>query len=159
MAFATTLKTVLDVMQGTYFQQKPAEKLCRAIDPSMLATLVTSGDAATISTKGGVDLDWAQQLVLRFAQLPQLHRLQVTDKPPCPTIRVLTKSVPQIDIPVNELSDGQKHTILLTIAMLAESNDPLIIDQPEDDLDNAFIFRGGQIPDTSRSAGRSLSSP
>lgn len=24
--------------------------------------------------------------------------------------------------------------------MLAESNDPLIIDQPEDDLDNAFIF-------------------
>jgi ABC-type lipoprotein export system ATPase subunit len=25
--------------------------------------------------------------------------------------------------------------------MLAESNDPLIIDQPEDDLDNAFIFR------------------
>ena len=82
-----------------------------------------------------------QQLVLRFAQLPQLHRLQVTDKPPCPTIRVLTKSVPQIDIPVNELSDGQKHTILLTIAMLAESNDPLIIDQPEDDLDNAFIFR------------------
>lgn len=135
------LATVLDVMQGTYFQQKPAEKLCRAIDPSMLATLVSGGDAATISTKGGVDLDWAQQLVLRFAQLPQLHRLQVTDKPPCPTIRVLTKSVPQIDIPVNELSDGQKHTILLTIAMLAESNDPLIIDQPEDDLDNAFIFR------------------
>jgi hypothetical protein len=28
----------------------------------------------------------------------------------------------------------------LTIAMLAESNVPLIIDQPEDDLDNAFIF-------------------
>jgi hypothetical protein len=27
----------------------------------------------------------------------------------------------------------------LTIAMLADSNDPLIIDQPEDDLDNAFI--------------------
>ncbi len=24
--------------------------------------------------------------------------------------------------------------------VLAESNDPLIIDQPEDDLDNAFIF-------------------
>ena len=29
---------------------------------------------------------------------------------------------------------------MLTIAMLAESNIPLIIDQPEDDLDNAFIF-------------------
>jgi type I restriction enzyme, R subunit len=32
-------------------------------------------------------------------------------------------------------------TILLTIAMLAESNLPLIMDQPEDDLDNAFIFK------------------
>ena len=39
-----------------------------------------------------------------------------------------------------QLSDGQRHTILLTIAMLAESNVPLVIDQPEDDLDNAFIF-------------------
>ena len=38
-----------------------------------------------------------------------------------------------------QLSDGQRHTILLTIAMLAESNIPLVIDQPEDDLDNAFI--------------------
>jgi ABC-type cobalamin/Fe3+-siderophores transport system ATPase subunit len=38
------------------------------------------------------------------------------------------------------ISDGQRHTILLTIAMLAESNVPLVIDQPEDDLDNAFIF-------------------
>ena len=43
-------------------------------------------------------------------------------------------------IPVNQMSDGQKHTILLTIAMLSESNVPLMIDQPEDDLDNAFIF-------------------
>ena len=29
---------------------------------------------------------------------------------------------------------------MLTIAMLSESNIPLVIDQPEDDLDNAFIF-------------------
>jgi hypothetical protein len=28
----------------------------------------------------------------------------------------------------------------LTIAILAQSNLPLVIDQPEDDLDNAFIF-------------------
>jgi ABC-type lipoprotein export system ATPase subunit len=54
-------------------------------------------------------------------------------------IKVLTKGTPQKQIPVSQLSDGQKHTILLTIAMLAESNLPLIIDQPEDDLDNEFI--------------------
>jgi ABC-type cobalamin/Fe3+-siderophores transport system ATPase subunit len=55
-------------------------------------------------------------------------------------ITVRTRSSPPRQIPVLQLSDGQRHTILLTIAMLAESNVPLIIDQPEDDLDNAFIF-------------------
>ena len=55
-------------------------------------------------------------------------------------IKVLTKSTPAKEIPVGQLSDGQKHTILLAIALLGDSNEPLIIDQPEDDLDNAFIF-------------------
>jgi ABC-type cobalamin/Fe3+-siderophores transport system ATPase subunit len=61
-------------------------------------------------------------------------------KPPCPVIAVKTKRAAPKSIPVGLLSDGQKHTIPLTIAMLAQSNIPLIIDQPEDDLDNAFIF-------------------
>jgi ABC-type cobalamin/Fe3+-siderophores transport system ATPase subunit len=61
-------------------------------------------------------------------------------KVPCPVITVKTKGAKPKSIPVNQLSDGQKHTIMLTIAMLAESNIPLVIDQPEDDLDNAFIF-------------------
>lgn len=37
------------------------------------------------------------------------------------------------------LSVGQKCTAILTLILL-ESRDPLIIDQPEDDLDNTFIF-------------------
>jgi ABC-type cobalamin/Fe3+-siderophores transport system ATPase subunit len=69
-----------------------------------------------------------------------LFDLQVLAKQPKPIITVRTKSMPPREIPVLQLSDGQRHTILLTIAMLAESNVPLVIDQPEDDLDNAFIF-------------------
>ncbi|HEY6770379.1 MAG TPA: AAA family ATPase [Candidatus Sulfotelmatobacter sp.] len=69
-----------------------------------------------------------------------LFELQALAKQPKPVITVKTKSTPSKDIPVLQLSDGQRHTILPTIAMLAESNVPLIIDQPEDDLDNAFIF-------------------
>src|SRR5690606_30698545 len=72
--------------------------------------------------------------------LANLHALETTWSPPQPSIIVRTKTVQPRRIPVNQLSDGQKHTILLTIAMLAESNLPLIIDQPEDDLDNRFIF-------------------
>ena len=38
------------------------------------------------------------------------------------------------------LSTGQKCTAILSI-ILVERDTPLVIDQPEDDLDNAFIFR------------------
>ena len=132
---------VLNEMHGTHFPEATAEALCQKTTPSTLAALVSAGDTAALAAIGGLGPSWARQLVQRSSQLKFLHALQVTNKPPCPRIRVLTKTTPQVEIPVNQLSDGQKHTILLTIAMLAESNDPLIIDQPEDDLDNAFIFR------------------
>ncbi|MEM7802361.1 MAG: TrlF family AAA-like ATPase, partial [Chloroflexota bacterium] len=61
--------------------------------------------------------------------------------------------MPEIELKVNNayrsllpppgvpgLSTGQKCTAILSI-ILVERNTPLIIDQPEDDLDNAFIFR------------------
>ena len=40
---------------------------------------------------------------------------------------------------VEEVSPGQRATALLTLVMIA-GEDPLIIDQPEDDLDNRYIF-------------------
>ena len=42
--------------------------------------------------------------------------------------------------PMNKLSMGQKGTVLLKL-FLAEGDYPLIIDQPEDNLDNKFIYR------------------
>ena len=132
---------ILEAMQGTFFQQKSAESLCQATTPAALAQYVASGDVASVAALPGVGTEWAKQLVQQLGSLNLLHALQSTAKPPCPRIRVLTKTTPQTEIRVNQLSDGQKHTILLSIAMLAESNDPLIIDQPEDDLDNAFVFK------------------
>jgi ABC-type cobalamin/Fe3+-siderophores transport system ATPase subunit len=41
--------------------------------------------------------------------------------------------------PLERLSPGQKSTAILLLAM-QESVDPLVIDQPEDDLDNRFIY-------------------
>lgn len=39
----------------------------------------------------------------------------------------------------NGLSDGQKNTAILTL-LFAEGTDPILIDQPEDELDSAFIY-------------------
>jgi len=42
--------------------------------------------------------------------------------------------------PMHELSVGQKATVVLLL-LLSDSDMPLIIDQPEDDLDNSFIAK------------------
>jgi hypothetical protein len=42
---------------------------------------------------------------------------------------------------MNQLSKGQKATALLLL-LLGASDAPLIVDQPEDDLDNNFVYKG-----------------
>src|SRR5699024_1755677 len=39
----------------------------------------------------------------------------------------------------NGLSDGQKNTAILTL-LFAEGTNPIVIDQPEDELDSDFIY-------------------
>lgn len=127
-------------MTGSYFQDQTARQLCERVTPSDLAEWVLARNVAQIASTAGISTEWAHQIVEKLCYWNILFDLQVLAKQPKPIITVRTKSVPTKDILVIQLSDGQRHTILLTIAMLAESNVPLVIDQPEDDLDNAFIF-------------------
>jgi len=127
-------------MHGTYLHDDVIEQICRNIMPSDLADLVRAQDYVEISNQAGISQEWAQKIAAKLFFWGCIFELQALAKQPKPVISVMTKSAPPKRIPVLQLSDGQRHTILLTIAMLAESNVPLIIDQPEDDLDNAFVF-------------------
>ena len=127
-------------MHGTYLQDNLIEQLCSRTTPSMLADLVLHRNSDKLATIAKISPEWAEKIVEKLCYWNILFDLQVLGKPPKPIITVRTKTTPAREIPVHQLSDGQRHTILLTIAMLAESNVPLVIDQPEDDLDNAFIF-------------------
>ena len=42
--------------------------------------------------------------------------------------------------PLDELSGGQRVNVLLSLLLETEDNRPLVIDQPEDELDNRFLF-------------------
>ncbi len=126
-------------MHGTYLQDNLIQSICSRTTPSDLADWVLARDHQRIATGAGISQDWARTIVDKLCYWNILFELEALSKPPKPIITVRTRSTPPKDIPVLQLSDGQRHTILLTIAMLADSNHPLIIDQPEDDLDNAFI--------------------
>lgn len=131
---------IQDKMHGTYLQDNLIENVCSRITPSELADLVLERNCQEIAATAKVSIEWAEKIVNKLCYWDILFELQALAKQPKPIITVRTKSTPSKEIPVLQLSDGQRHTILLTIAMLAESNVPLVIDQPEDDLDNAFIF-------------------
>jgi putative AbiEii toxin of type IV toxin-antitoxin system len=130
---------IREKMRGSYFQEEMAGKLCSQMMPPRLASLLLERDSKTISDEGGISEEWADEICQKLRRFQTVHALQSMWKPPCPVITAKMKGTRPKDIPMDQLSDGQKHTILLTIAMLAESNIPLVIDQPEDDLDNAFI--------------------
>jgi hypothetical protein len=56
-----------------------------------------------------------------------------------PDLPIIELQVNNRSKPLNELSVGQKCTAILSL-ILVERGSPLVIDQPEDDLDNRFIF-------------------
>ncbi|MEM8857580.1 MAG: TrlF family AAA-like ATPase [Chloroflexota bacterium] len=80
----------------------------------------------------------------RFAQLSEaaIFELEIYDVPDRPDIQLkVGGKYRSLNPPpgVAGLSTGQKCTAILSL-ILVERSTPLIIDQPEDDLDNAFIF-------------------
>jgi len=137
---ASFVSFIQEKMHGTYLQDNLIENLCSRITPSELSDLVLERNSEKIAATTKISIEWAEKIVDKLCYWNILFELQALAKQPKPIITIRTKSTPAKEIPVLQLSDGQRHTILLTIAMLAESNVPLVIDQPEDDLDNAFIF-------------------
>lgn len=85
----------------------------------------------------------AQGERLAKAEPEVLMRVEELDLPPTTTIRLNT--APAGEPPewhaLEELSTGQKATAVLLLLLL-ESEAPLVVDQPEDDLDNRFITEG-----------------
>jgi len=81
----------------------------------------------------------------RIAQAPPevLMRTEELDLPPTTTIELNVAA--QEETPdwqaLDDLSTGQKATAVLLLLLL-ESDAPLVVDQPEDDLDNRFITEG-----------------
>jgi DNA repair ATPase RecN len=124
---------------GTYFQEASLAQFCEAVTPQQLCSYVRDQNLEAIEAALSLPQDRVRLFMEKLSGWEVLFEMEVLRKPPKPIISVRTKSLPVRSIPIAHLSDGQRHTILLTIAMLAESNVPLVIDQPEDDLDNGFI--------------------
>jgi hypothetical protein len=112
------------------------DELAAAFPPEALVTLVEEEDSTTLSSTLGRDAGQMMRVVSHFGSGDGIFEIE--------------KNVPddELDVTmfvenearsVSEMSKGQKATAILPL-LLREAEYPLILDQPEDDLDNRFIF-------------------
>ena len=113
------------------------------VEALSLTQFVESSRAGTNALNKAFGITPAQAERVTKADPEVLMRIEELDLPPTTAIRLNT--APAGDPPVwqrlEDLSTGQKATAVLLLLLL-ESDAPLIIDQPEDDLDNRFITEG-----------------
>lgn len=117
--------------------QSVAQSIANNVLPRELAELVRSSRPDRIVAKAAAVTEAAaEQVIARLAGTPELHRIEVAELDDQPRI-VMRDGATEKDS--GSLSTGQRCTTILPILLL-ESEKPLLVDQPEDHLDNRFIY-------------------
>ncbi len=108
-----------------------------ALSPSVLAQAIRVGSAVLQSDWGLTPLVADALARLPASRLMELEALELAHRIDI-FLNVSHGQADAVFRPLNKLSTGQQCTAILHMLLL-ENVDPLIMDQPEDNLDNAFI--------------------
>ncbi len=100
--------------------------------PDALGTALESGTLA--------DVGMSATVASRFAELmPRAQRHALRALPCRDGVRLSMMVSDGNRRPLNELSGGQRVALVLSLLLSSEDSRPLVIDQPEDDIDNRFL--------------------
>jgi ABC-type lipoprotein export system ATPase subunit len=114
----------------------PVERLVTQVTPTQLGQFCDRDDHAALAATAEINPEFAEALLRTLREQPERRfELDVLD----------LEDVPRIELQVHgdwrsadKLSTGQKSAAILPI-LLMDSEAPLLIDQPEDNLDNSYI--------------------
>jgi len=113
-----------------------AEKIVKTISPTELAELVRRGDDSALVSRSEINEEQAGKVLAALSSPEVLHKLEIVDLLDRPVIELKDGSTYKDS---QSLSTGQKCTTILPILLLDSAN-PLLVDQPEDNLDNSFVY-------------------
>ena len=113
-----------------------ARRIATAMGPTLLGEAIRSGDAELLVAKSDLNPSQAERVIQTLDDPGFLFALETLDMNDRPTIELLDCGKYKQSL---SLSTGQKCTSILPILLL-ENQSPLLIDQPEDNLDNGFIY-------------------
>jgi len=131
------------LFQGMSIQQRYRESLAQTMTPRSFVGAVMQKDRNRLETEGGLTSTASGKVVDGIPANEELLR-RLLSLP----YRNMPEDVPEISYqkddgnyyPLDELSVGQKCTALMLIA-LSEGAFPIVIDQPEDALDVATVYK------------------
>jgi len=112
------------------------EKIIERLHPTELVRLVQNGQVDEIMEKLEIDRERANKIIAQLQNSRELFEIETVELYDQPLIELKDGAAYKA---AKDLSTGQKCTTILPILLL-ESVKPLIIDQPEDNLDNAFVY-------------------
>lgn len=124
-------------------------QLCENIHPIELAEDARSSDTkrlVSLKDDSGkaffTGVSEAQEFIACLKRDPsELLKLESITRDDCPEVTVtVNRSGSPFVAPFQQLSFGQKTSILLGVLLFSDRTEPLVIDQPEDHLDSAFIY-------------------
>jgi ABC-type enterochelin transport system ATPase subunit len=117
-------------------QDEIGRDIAGKIRPSELVDMVEAGASDRLAQILDRDIGQMVRLVGYLVDNPELYEIESQPFDDELDIVLFDNGVPKR---VDQLSKGQKATAILPL-VLQEGDCPLIFDQPEDDLDNRFIF-------------------
>jgi predicted ATP-dependent endonuclease of OLD family len=128
---------VTEALKGSGVKQGvAAERLCTAFLPSELAEVVARNDLNTLMLRSGFDEDRSKKILSALLSEGAHYTIETVALDDQPCIELLDGDTFKES---EHLSTGQRCTTILPI-LLTQSERPLLIDQPEDNLDNAFVY-------------------
>jgi len=134
-----------DAMRKRFFRGERVGAFCRQLHPIELAEILNRNAKAKLlaltDAKGtpflGADVEEFIER-LREAGPMELEQIDISDAPRITLTTPIDGKMRTVEFA--RLSFGQKASILLGALLCSDDTAPLIIDQPEDHLDSAFIF-------------------
>ena len=134
-------KELLNLKKGSKIREQDIFKISSKILPRQFVDFLINNDGTNLAKEAGIAAGNAQKLIESLNSkenlVDVLSLAYIAYPKDIPTIEFLKDDGQYY--PISELSGGQKSIALLIIA-LSEGTKPIIIDQPEDSLDNPSVY-------------------
>ena len=135
-AFSNYLRTMYQG-SGIQHQETQLERVIERLTPRQLAGFIHDEDSDGLAGVAGVTANTALRMV-QYPARETVLAMEVVSTPDIPSIS-LRRTGDEKFTPLEHLSYGERCSAILAIALL-DKNRPLILDQPEEELDHQFII-------------------